>query len=165
MLETSLIPASTVGVDASVFILHFAGRSAEATEFLRQVEARVFRAVTTREVMFEVLHRLMVLEAVGAGLVGGGNPARALKNKPEAAKQLKRYCSDVSSIGAMGLTLLPPLPDPIRASQRFRQEYGLLSNDSLFAATLAANGIDHLVTADKDFDRLNGVHVVRLRVD
>lgn len=149
----------SVGVDANVFILHFCGRSRECTGFLRRVEAREVRAVTTHEILAEVLHRLMVLEALEGGSVSGRNPARSLREKPEVVRALHRYYDDTSAIQAMGVRLLPPVGNSLEASHRFRREAGLLTNDSLFAATLVENGIGVIVTGDRDFLRVDGLDV------
>jgi len=156
----SELPAGAeVGVDANVFILHFCGRSPESTAFLRWVEAGEVRAFTTQEVLAEVMHRLMVLEAVAAGAVSGGNPARSLRRKPDIVKELHRYYDDTSAISAMGVRVLPPPVNPLDESHRFRRDAGLLTNDSLLAAVMGESGVRVLVTGDRDFLRVADLDV------
>jgi predicted nucleic acid-binding protein len=162
MWENELRPGGVVGLDANVFLYHFTGRSRRATELLGRIEAGDFAGVTTRETLIEVLHRLMVFEAMAMGLAGGNNPARSLKRNPELVRSLSRYARDAAAIPAMGVRILPPLEDPIRESQPFRARYGLLSNDSLLAATLAVRGIPMLATADRDFLRVDELQVLLL---
>ena len=160
-MRTNDIPAGArIGIDSNVFIHHFCGRSRQCTRLLARVERGELHAATTREVMHEVLHRLMVLEAVQAGAIKGRNPARALKAKPESVRALHRYFRDTKAILAIGIRLLPALDDAIDASQRFRTRYGLLTNDSILAATLKDAGVDILVTADVDFSRIKELSVV-----
>jgi len=96
------------------------------------------------------------------GLAGGANPARSLKRKPEVIRKLGRYARDAAAIPAMGVRILASLDDPIRESQPFRSQYGLLTNDSLLAATLVARGVSVLATADRDFLRVKELQVLLL---
>ena len=157
------IPSGTlVGIDANVFIRHFTLGSAESTLLLKRVEAGEIVGVTTTPTLHEVLHRLMVFEARESGAISGNNPALRLRRKQKVVRKLNRYHADTAAILGMGVRLLPPLADTLHASHRFRTEYGLLVNDSLLAATLVANGVGVLVTADRDFLRVKELDVYLL---
>ena len=159
MSVNSLPNGSVVGIDANVFIYHFCGRSKECTRLLERIERGEIRGVVTNEALHEVLHRLMVLEAMQAGHISGKNPARKLKQDPDIVRSLTRYYRDTRAISAIGVKLLPGPKAPIRASQSMRDRYGLLTNDSLLAATLLHHGISILVTADRDFERVEELSV------
>jgi len=162
-MSVNSLPNGTVaGIDANVFIYHFCGRSNECTKLLDRVERGEIRGVVTNEVMYEVLHRLMVLEAMQSGHISGGNPARKLKRHPGVVRKLTRYYRDTKAISAIGVKVLPPPPAPVPAGQSLRDRYGLLTNDSLLAATLLHHGIRMLVTADRDFERVEELSVVRV---
>lgn len=155
-MTSDTIPAGCrVGIDYNVFIGHFLGRAPGASALLERVARGELEGVTTTEMVQETAHRLMIYEAQAAGLISGNNPARRLRQKPTVAARLRRYYEDVRAIRTLGIEVLPPLRDPLGESHRFRTEYGLLVNDSLLAASLAANRVKFLVTADRDFLRVN----------
>lgn len=154
MDPNDLLSGTPVGLDANVFIYHFTGRSRTASHVIELVESGEIDAVTSREAVQDVLHRLMTLEAVSNGLISGKNPARKLKARPEIVRTLHRYFADTCSISALGVRILPALDDPVRRSQPLRDDFGLLAGDSLLAATLLANGVGRIVTADMDFLRV-----------
>lgn len=151
--------AVAVGIDANVFIRHFVQGDSKASSVLKAAAAGEICGVTTREVLLETAHRLMVFEAIGKGLVKGNNPARRLRGKPKGVAGLNDYYQDLQTIKALGIQCLPALPDPIGAGHVFRQKYGLLVNDSVLLATLVAHGVKYLATEDRDFAGLDEVAV------
>jgi predicted nucleic acid-binding protein len=157
MRPTEIAAGERIGLDANVFVYHFCGSSAQATNLLERVERAEVSAATTQEVLFEVMHRLMAAEASAAGLIAGSNPLRSLKRRPEIVRGLHEYYRDTMAIAAIGVEVLAPLPNPLRASQRYREQFGLLTRDSVLAATLEDHGIRKLVTADRDFMRVSGI--------
>ena len=59
------IPSGTrVFIDANIFIYHFTGVSTECSDFLNRCERRDLEGITSANVLLEVLHRLMMVEAV-----------------------------------------------------------------------------------------------------
>ncbi|MBN2497679.1 MAG: type II toxin-antitoxin system VapC family toxin [Deltaproteobacteria bacterium] len=159
-MDLSELPGgSQVGIDSNVFIYHFCGRSKQCTDFLRRIERGELRAVTTREVLWEVLHRLMVFEAIQLGIVRGPGPAAALARKAQAVCQLRRYYADTKRILSTGVRVLPALEDMLEASQPFRERYGLLTTDSIIAAGLVGAGVTLLATEDRDFERVAELRV------
>jgi predicted nucleic acid-binding protein len=156
---------TVVGLDANIFIYHFAGRSDECSAILKRVEAGELSGITTEGTMLEVAHRLMMLEAVQQGFISGGNPARKLRSKPELIGRLRNYYSDCMAIRSMGVKVLPVPPDQLRISQPLRERFGLLTNDSLLAATLLHHGVTTLITADRDFTRVTSLDVVLVDVE
>ena len=104
--------------------------------------------------LLEVLHRLMMIEAVMEGLVSPGGVARKLRERPEVVRKLHRYQEQVEAILGMGIEVLPLEVELIELSQRHRREYGLLVNDSLTLALMEQLGLEGLATADEDLLRL-----------
>jgi predicted nucleic acid-binding protein len=56
--------AATVFIDANVFVYHFTGVSPECKGLLERAERTSIRGVTGAHILLEVLHRLMMIEAV-----------------------------------------------------------------------------------------------------
>lgn len=147
-------PASSVFVDANVFIYHFAGRSEQCSAFLARVEAGELRGFTGRVTLLEVAHRLMILEGIERGLKTGSNPAATLSAQPDVVRQLSKYYFSVRKITQIGIepVLLPA--DFLEMSQEYRQQYGLLVNDSLVPLHMHNIGLSLLASADTAFDRI-----------
>ena len=111
--------------------------------------------------MAEVLHRLMVAEAVRKGYVSQKNPIKKLKSHPEIIRELSEYIQDVKNVYAMNITILPLTPECIDESASIRQTEGLLTNDSLIITTMKNAGISKLATNDNDFDHINEISVYK----
>ena len=60
---------ASIFIDANIFIYHFTGVSEECSEFLTRCESREITGQTSINVILEVLHRLMMVEAVTKNLV------------------------------------------------------------------------------------------------
>ncbi len=148
-------------IDANIFIYHFTGTSQECKEFLARCGRGEVFGVTGVFTLLEVLHRLMMIEATVKKLVTPGSVAKKLRRKPKAIKQLSSYYEQVKSILEMGFDIIPLSREIIATSERYRREYGLLVNDSVTVALALSQGISTLVSADRDFERVEELAVYR----
>jgi predicted nucleic acid-binding protein len=163
MLATDIPSGAVVAIDANVFLHHFTGQSKASTEVLSRVDSGDIGGVTTQSVLAEVMHRRMIMEAVERGLITPGNPARKLRENPAVVKGLTYYQQDVAGLYSIGLRVFPAHSRALLDSYHFRHAYGLLTNDSILAATITHHGISTLVTADRDFLRVKELDVVLLQ--
>ena len=154
-----LAAEQTVFIDANIFIYHFTGLSQECSGFLVRCEHGDLWGVTGIHVLLEVLHRLMMIEAVTKGLVAPGNVAKKLREKPSVVEQLVDYQIQTEAILELGIEVTGLTSDHLRRSSLFRQRDGLLVNDSLTVATMEIEGISNLATADPDFARVEAIQV------
>jgi predicted nucleic acid-binding protein len=143
-----------VFVDANVFIYHFTRLSSECRAFLARCESGEVQAFTGAHILLEVLHRLMMLEALHKGLIVGGQPARKLKEHPEIVRNLHDYNQSVRQIPRMGVRIRALTPALITASEAIRAQYGILTNDSVSVAVMRKLGLTHLVSHDSDLRNL-----------
>ncbi|MCD6494886.1 type II toxin-antitoxin system VapC family toxin [Candidatus Bipolaricaulota bacterium] len=154
------LPAGqTVFIDANIFIYHFTGLSQECSSFLERCERGELWGVTAVHIILEVLHRLMMIEAVTKKLVTPGNVAKKLRKKPNVVKQLADYQTQTEAIPEMGIEVVHLTSDSLKVSHPYRQQDGLLVNDSLTAAVMEAEGIVDIATADYDFTPVEGLRV------
>lgn len=151
----------SVFLDANIFIYHFAGRSLQCKALLERCARRKLQGYTSTSVLAEVLHRLMVAEAIEKGLVTAKAAVTRLKGKPELVKQLTKYDEDVRKIGQMNLTILSLTLEIIARSSSVRKTEGLLTNDSLVVAVMQEQGLTKLATTDRDFERVVGLEVYK----
>jgi|AntAceMinimDraft_17_1070374.scaffolds.fasta_scaffold03693_8 predicted nucleic acid-binding protein len=156
---TELPAGQTVFIDANIFIYHFTGLSQECSRFLERCERGDLWGITAVHVLLEVLHRLMMIEAVTKKLVTPGNVAKKLRTRPNVVKQLADYQTQTEAILEMGIEVVGLTSDTLRISHPYRRRGGLLVNDSLIAAVMEAEGISDIATADPDFSRVDGLRV------
>ncbi len=154
------LPAGqTVFIDANIFIYHFTGLSQECSGFLERCERGGLWGVTAVHILLEVLHRLMMVEAVTKELVTSGNVAKKLRERPNVVKQLADYQTQTEAILEMGIEVVGLTSDSLKISHPYRLRDELLVNDSLTAAVMEAEGILYLATADPNFTRVEGLRI------
>ena len=154
-----LTAEQTIFVDANIFIYHFTGLSQECSDFLGRCERGELWGVTGIHILLEILHRLMMIEAVTKGLVSPGNVAKRLRERPNVVEQLVDYHIQTEAVLEMGIDVAELTPDHLKASLRYRRRDGLLVNDSLTVAAMEIEGISNLATADPDFMHIEGIQV------
>lgn len=155
-----LPPATSVFIDANIFIYHFTGASAECTRFLRRCEVGELSGITSVAVLLEVLHRLMMVEAVRSRAVRPPKVLEKLRKRPEVVRALSEYYSHTAKIPEMGISVRSLPEEILVASQQVRQEHGLLVGDSLLLAAMRAEGVRTLATRDADLRRIREIAVV-----
>jgi predicted nucleic acid-binding protein len=148
-------------IDANIFIYNFGGQSVECKELLSRCAKYELRGVTATFILAEVLHRLMVGEALEKGLITSKNPVQKLKRHPEIIKKLSTYNSNVEKIPAMNIHVVDLTLDIIKESARVREKEGLLTNDSLALATMKRYKVSRLITSDDDFDQVKEIGVYK----
>ena len=154
------VPSTTrVFLDSTIFIYHAAGVSPQCRALLERCESGDVAGFTSVVVLAEVAHRLMLIEAVAAGLVTGKDIVKKLRAKPDIVRQLHVYQEQVERIPLMGVDVVSLDVATLLSSADVRRESGLLVNDSLVVAAARAAGIDQLASADTDFSRVKGVKV------
>ncbi len=98
---------SEVFIGSNVFIYHFTGVSDECNDFLSRCERDELIAMTTVNVILEVLHRLMMVEAVRKNLVKPPNVVKKLSKAPQNLKCLNEYFINTEKIQDMGIAIKP----------------------------------------------------------
>jgi predicted nucleic acid-binding protein len=146
-------------VDANILIYHFSGLSPECRAFLQRCESRQVEAFTGVHIVLEVMHRLMLLEAVHRGLISGGQLARKLKERPEIVKGLREYNRSIRQIPRMGLRVRAIPLAVVRASEAVRVQEGLLTNDSITVALMGQVGVTAIATHDADLDKVANLSI------
>jgi len=156
------VPAGRrIFLDAGVFIYHFYRESTQCRRLLERCEGGEVLGLTSVVAVLETTHRLMMAEAVRAGLATRGGVARKLRERPEVIRSLHEYRRQVESIPRWGIQVLPvDLGRCLRAAD-VRAAHGLFTNDSIIVATMRDAGVTAIATADRDFERVEGIEVFR----
>jgi len=150
---------SEVFVDSNVFIYHFTGVSGECSDFLNRCERSELIAMTTVNVVLEVLHRLMMVEAVRKNLVKPPNVVKKLSKAPQKLKSLNEYFINTEKIHDMGIAIKPLEFETIIKSHEVRLDSGLMVNDSVIIASMKEEGVKLLATSDKAFKKIEEINV------
>lgn len=124
---------SRVFVNSDIFIYHFTGASNECSDFLERCERGKLQATTTVSVTLEVLHCLMMLEAVRKNLIKPPNVAQKLNDSPRTLKLLNEYFVNTEKIQDMGIAIMPLAFDSVINSHVVRLTSGSMIPSSLQA--------------------------------
>ena len=136
-MKLESIPSKTrVFIDANIFIYHFTGVSTKCSDFLNRCERSELEGITSTNVLLEVLHRLMMVEAVIKKLIKPPNLVKKLNKHPEIIKQLEDYFINTQKIVDMGIVIKPISFETILRSYNARTKYGLMINDSILVASM-----------------------------
>lgn len=154
MTFDALRRGAKIFLDANIFVYHFGELSIGCKTLLRRCSQRELRGYTAISVLAEVLHRLMIVEAVKEGDIRPKNPVQQLKKHPEIITHLSDYSADVATIQTMNITILDLTQKTLHTSEAIRNAEGLLTNDALLLAVMKQANLTKLATNDNDFDHL-----------
>lgn len=154
---------ATVMLDANVVIyaLFPHGRYHQMCKELLQRGARSeLHLRLTVSAAADIIHRAMILEFLAQGQVQrSADAVTYLKQHPQAVQQLSRYKSILRDLIQAKVMILPLTYRDLHASRQYREQYGLLTNDSLLLAVMQRERIHYIATNDPDFDQVPGFAV------
>jgi len=156
-----LKPGTTIFIDANIFIYHFTGISEECSSLLECCEREKVLGFTTTSILLEVMHRLMMLEALARKLVTPGNIAKKLKRKPAIVKQLTAYADQVQKIPEMNINIIPVTQELCYQAVTWQQKYGLMTNDSILLAACRQQNCLHLASNDWAFSQVENLTLLQ----
>ncbi len=110
-----------------------------------------------------VVHRAMVVEAAQHYGLKSNQVVSYLKKYPKAIKELTQYKRIPSAFTRARIRILDVTSREIHHSKKYRDTYGLLTNDSILLAVMERYKLTHLVTNDKDFKRVREIKVWSLQ--
>ncbi len=160
MTFANLATGSAVFVDANVLTYHFEAHprwGPACTQLLQRIENQQLAGYASVQVIGEVSHRLMTIEAhrlLNWPVAGIGNRLRA---NPTEVQKLGLFRTAVENLLQGRLHLLTVTPSHVGTSVALSQQIGLLSNDALIVAVMQANGLTQIASNDADFDRVPGL--------
>ncbi len=98
---------SEIFVDSNIFIYHFTGVSDECSDFLSRCERGELISMPSVNVILDVFHCLMMVEAVRKNLVKPPNVVKKLSRAPQKLKRLNEYFINTEEIQDMGIAINP----------------------------------------------------------
>jgi len=153
------VPNGTdIFIDANIFIYGLNRTSRQCLGFLERCSREEVTGVSLFEIVNEATHVLMLGEAASRGIITAAN-ASLLRKKHSDIPTLVDYWYDTQRILGLNLLFFPTDEQIIRNAQAERQSASMLTNDSMILSWMREYGIRHLATADRDFERANGITV------
>jgi len=159
---SNLPDGSEICADANILAYHFnktPGLSVISGEFLERSYREEITIVTSPQIVSDVIHRSMMAEAQREFGLDSKDLANYLKKHPDIVRQLKDHLDIPSLLARLKVNILPATYIHYHAAKRFRQEYGMMADDSLILGMMRVEKIRHLATNDRDFRRLKGIKV------
>jgi predicted nucleic acid-binding protein len=156
----SLAAGDALFVDANTLTYHFephAKWGPPCTQLLQGIENQQFVGYTSSQVIGEVSHRLMTIEAhkhLGWPIAGIGN---RLRSNPTEVRKLGLFRTAVEKLLQRKLQFLMATPALLAAGVALSQHLGLLTNDALIVAVMQAQGLSKIASNDTDFHRVPGL--------
>lgn len=112
----------------------------------------------------DIIHRAMIWELLAQRTVQRSSEAVTyLKKHPQIIQTLTRHKTILNNLKQARINILPLTYRDLHNSRRTRDQYGLMTNDSLIIAVMSRENIRHLATNDRDFGRVEGI-MVRLPI-
>ena len=155
------IPAGlSVFIDANVFVYHILSHATfgpACHQLLKRVAHQEIVAYTAADVLSDVAHRVMTLEAIATFNWSLKGIASHLKHQPAAIQQLSRFRQAVEEILQIGVRILPIDGTLVQTAAMLSQQHGLLNGDALVVSVMQHHGLVSLASEDADFDRVPGL--------
>jgi predicted nucleic acid-binding protein len=150
----------SVFLDANIFLYYFTAHAPtwqSCEKLLDRIENKEIAGYTSTQVLGEVAHRLMTIEACLRFTWPSKGIAQRLRNHPAEVQQLTRHQQAVDEITLIGVEVLPIFRQNVSLAVDISRQTGLLYSDALVVAVMRDHGLTHLASHDADFDRVPGL--------
>lgn len=149
-MNLSQIPqGELVVLDANKVIYAVHEVSSQCQQIFRRSAEHDISCIMPSQQFAEVMHRLMIAEAIDNNWISGSNPARKLSEKPERIKALHRYEQALKDLLAIGIILQPVVREDFILALSLQRQFGLMSNDSLLVACAQRMRCQSIASSDK----------------
>jgi predicted nucleic acid-binding protein len=101
----------------------------------------------------------MIIEARSVLQVPSSKILAYLKDHPDAVRRLTRYRQIPGEFSRARVRILDVTYREIHASKQYRDDYGLLTDDSIMLAVMERHDLVDLAANDEDFKRIPGLRL------
>jgi predicted nucleic acid-binding protein len=155
------IPIGTsVFLDANSLVYHFSNDpkyGVACTRLVQQVEKSLLTGSTSTDVLADVAHRLMTLEAIAMNGWPYAGIAARLRKHHHVISRLAISQQAIASLTNLKIRVIPITLQLVEAAALLSRQFELLTGDALVVAVMQANGLTSLASNDADFDRVPGL--------
>jgi predicted nucleic acid-binding protein len=152
---------SNLFIDTNIFVYGIGGKSPECLALLERCSREELTGICSYVVILDATHQFMIAEAIAGNQIPPAqrNAAKFLKEHPAIVSAMRGYWTNTERMFSLNLLFLETEESVMRQAQIERQNAGLLTVDSTIVACMREYGILLLATADRDFERVNGIQV------
>ncbi len=156
----AILAGETVFVDANTFVYALAPEPTlgpPCYQFLERIRRKEIAGFTSAQVLSDVAHRLMSLEAAPHFAWPYQGIANRMKRHPAEIAKLHAFRKALDEIVAIGIRILPVTAHDVLLAGDLSRQHGVLSGDGLILAIMQSQGLTRLASNDADFDRVPGI--------
>lgn len=158
-----ILKNTVVYIDANIFIYAATGHSnygEKCKQFLRRVESKELKGITSTLTINEVLHRLTIIELAEKKDVEPRGVIRLIKESPSVLTNASNSFTFIEKMGQLtNLDFAAYTREIAFLAQTVSKKYLLMSNDATHVATMKTHGISDIATNDPDFERVEGIKI------
>jgi predicted nucleic acid-binding protein len=150
----------TVFLDANSLVYQFTNdpkHGVASTRLVQQVEQRALSGFTSTDVLGDVAHRLMTLEAIAVNGWPLAVVAARLRKHHHVISKLTIFQKAIACLPQLNIHVSPITQLLLEAATLVSKRFELLTGDALVVAVMQAHGLTHLASYDTDFDRVSGL--------
>lgn len=155
------VPAgASLFIDANTFVFHFGPHptlGGACGTLLKRIKNQEITATTSANILSDVAHRLMTIEAMSLHGWPASGIVQRLRRHPQVVQSLSLFRQAVDDVQQMGISIIDPTARLVSAAAAISQQYGLLSGDALIIAMMNHLGLSSIASHDADFDQIPGV--------
>src|SRR5262245_10244894 len=149
-----------VFLDANSLVYHFTNDpkyGVACTQLVQQVERGALSGFTSTDVLADVAHRLMTLEAIARNGWPYTGIASRLPQHHDAISRLTIFQQAIAALPQLSIQVIPVTQRLLEAATLVSKQFELLTGDALIVAVMQAHGLINLASNDADFDRVTGL--------
>jgi predicted nucleic acid-binding protein len=124
---------------------------------VQQIEQGALAGFTSTDVLGDVAHRLMTLEAIVVNGWPYAGIAARLRKHHDVIPKLTIFQQAITSLPQLHIHVLPMTQPLLEAATLVSKQLELLTGDALVVAVMQAHSLTHLASNDADFDRVPGL--------
>ncbi|MFV2069627.1 MAG: type II toxin-antitoxin system VapC family toxin [Pirellulales bacterium] len=144
-------------LDANTLVYHFSAHpifGPACGQLMARIEKQAIIGYTSTQLLSNVAHRLMTIEASAAFGWPFAGIATRLKRHHSEIPQLAQFRAAIESAANSEIRVLTIPSHLIARAAAISQQFELLSDDALVVALMQEHGLTHLASYDADFDRV-----------
>jgi predicted nucleic acid-binding protein len=160
MTFDSLDDGESLFLDANTLVYHFSAHPVfgpACGQLMARIDQRRIVGYTSTQVLSNVAHRLMTIEASATFGWPFADIASRLKRHHSEIRHLARFRAAVESVANSEIRVLTIPARLIGTAAAISQQFELLSDDSLVVAVMQEHALTKLASHDADFDHVPGL--------
>ncbi len=160
MILDQVPSAARVLVDSNILVYHFQPHPVfgpACQRFIERIERQEIEGFTSSNLLGELAHRLMVIEAGALPGWSGTKVMNRLKQQPAVVQQLSLFQTAVDTVLQSRIQVLAVPVLLVSAAASLSRQHGLLTNDAVILALMQHHSLEHVASHDADFDRVPGL--------